>query len=312
MNREEFNEFITSHNGFMNCYSTIYDFSVVNENTKIDSSVILDRIFLDFDAHGEPLENAQRDFVEVANTLQAEGIMQRTYFSGKGFHIIAYGESMTGAENIRKIQQYFYKLAEGYPTLDSSGVQTTRLRRIPNTLNMSCERYCIPLRESEWSIPMEEVLALSSQPRPFDPIVGERLIQWPVVVPLKMTEVEIEVPDPIGRLPIVPCLHNAIMVQNPSHSARVHLVMWYRDILASGERSVPYEQQDRIIEMIMDELEVIANHEDIWLDWNPNVTKKYVTGMVRKGYHAAGCHTLMQEVGCPGRCWRYDDGEDSD
>ena len=91
MNREEFNEFITSHNGFMNCYSTIYDFAVVNENTKIDSSVILDRIFLDFDAHGEPLEKAQVDFAKIANTLKKDGIMQRTYFSGKGFHIIAYG-----------------------------------------------------------------------------------------------------------------------------------------------------------------------------------------------------------------------------
>ena len=34
-----------------------------------------------------------------------------------------------------------------------------------------------------------------------------------------------------GRLPILPCLYNAIMVENPSHMARVYLVSWYRDLL---------------------------------------------------------------------------------
>ena len=56
----------------------------------------------------------------------------------------------------------------------------------------------------------------------------------------------------------------------------------------------------------MEELETIATIDEVWLDWNYPLTKKYVTGIVRKGYHAASCHTLIREVGCPGRCWRYE------
>ena len=40
------------------------------------------------------------------------------------------------------------------------------------------------------------------------------------------------VPKTTGRLPMLPCLHNAIMTENPSHMARAYLVSWYRDLLS--------------------------------------------------------------------------------
>ena len=81
--KEEFIDWVNAYNGKMNCYTTVYDFAVVNENTKIDSSVILDRIFLDFDAHDEPLEKAYEDFLSVSKKFLDEDIMFRPLFSGK-------------------------------------------------------------------------------------------------------------------------------------------------------------------------------------------------------------------------------------
>ena len=57
-NKQEYLDWVNAYNGRMNCYTTVYDFEVFGENTKIDNSVVLDRMFLDFDAHDEPLVNA--------------------------------------------------------------------------------------------------------------------------------------------------------------------------------------------------------------------------------------------------------------
>ena len=56
MNKNEMIDWIKMYNGKMNCYYTIYDFGEFSDKEKIESSVILDRAFLDFDAHGrQPL-----------------------------------------------------------------------------------------------------------------------------------------------------------------------------------------------------------------------------------------------------------------
>ena len=64
--KSEYIDWFNQYNGKMNCYTTVYDFEDINDNTQIDSSVILDRMFLDFDAHDKPLELAHSDFVSVA------------------------------------------------------------------------------------------------------------------------------------------------------------------------------------------------------------------------------------------------------
>lgn len=306
-NKKEFIDWVNTYNGKMNCYTTVYDFEIVNENTKIDSSVVLDRMFLDFDAHGEPLENAHRDFMSVGKKLSSSNIMFNAYFSGKGFHIIAHGERVN---DIRCIQQYYTELAKDHPTLDRTGIQTNRLRRVPNTLNLSSGKegnhyYCSPLDfASLEGVSMYDILVMAKQRNPMITTGTERIV-FPTVKPIHLADIEIEIPKPIGTLPIIPCMHNAIMVENPSHYARVYLVQWYRDLLTLGERKVSLEQQKEVTELIMTELATIAGHPEVWLDWDYNKTKKYVSGIVSKGYHAAGCETLITQGYCVGKCWRY-------
>ena len=296
--REEFTEWVNSYNGIMNCYTTVYDFADFTDNAKVDSSVILDKMFLDFDAHGEPLENAGKDFVSVHKFFVEQNIKHDTIFSGKGFHIIAYGEV---ADDIRCIQEYYTELAKDYPTLDRTGIQTNRLRRIPNTVNLSTDEglYCQGVVPEEWKI---SLFWRDGRKVTF----GETLIQWPEVKPVSMSETLIEVPEAIGRIPILPCLQNAITVENPSHMARVYLVQWYRDILSLGNRNVEQDKQVEIVATIMNELEYIASRDEIWLDWDAEVTRKNVAWIVSKGYNAPGCkNSLIPQGYCVGKCWRY-------
>jgi len=299
------------NNGRMNCYMTVYEFERFTDNTKIDSSAILDKMFLDFDAHDEPLENAFTDFKNVCSKFLDEGIKFRAYFSGKGFHIIAYGKR---ADDIRSIQAYYSTLAKDYPTLDRTGIQTTRLRRIPNTLNLSSDGYyCVPLDvanlyDMEHPMTLDDILRIARRQVQEDFVYGNKLIDWPKVKPVSVSETEIEMPDKIAELPILPCLQNAVTVENPSHYARVYLIQWYRDLLSIGERNISLPQQEKIVSLIMDELRTIAERPGIWLDWNPELSEKYVRGIVQKGYHAPGCESVLIPQGyCIGRCWRYPD-----
>ena len=303
-NKQEYLDWVNAYNGRMNCYTTVYDFEVFGENTKIDNSVILDRMFLDFDAHDEPLVNAYYDFVGVCTKYLEENIKFRPYFSGQGFHIIVYGEV---ADDIRSIQRYYSKLATDYDTLDRTGIQTNRLRRVPNTENMKVGRFCIPVNiESEPSL--DDILSLTDGIVADDFVYGSNLVRWPEVEPISMSSVEIDVPDSIGRLPILPCMHNAITVENPSHYARVYLTQWYRDLLSIGQREISLEAQNQIIAKIMEEFREIANVDGVWLDWDESKTRGHVEYIVSRGYNAPGCRSVLIPQGyCIGKCWRYND-----
>jgi len=310
--KSEFLNWFNSFNGKMNCYTTVYDFDEFVNGIKLDYSVILDRAFLDFDAHDEPLENAYDDLKKVVSELIAQDTIFKMYFSGKGFHVFVYGEQVS---DIRSIQQYYSQISDGVSTLDRTGIQTNRLRRIPNSMNLSSSDdngnpyYCIPLIQEDLQEPLDYILELAKSPRNIQSSNGTKLVVFPEMKPIEISDEEVEIPTPIGRLPILPCLHNAITVENPSHYARVYLVQWYRDLLSLGNRNTTVEQNKQITDNIMEELETIASKEDIWLDWDSRTTTRYVKGIVDKGYNAPSCSNVLIPQGyCIGKCWRYYDG----
>ena len=313
-NKSEMIEWINQYNGKMNCYYTIYDFTFFSEKEKIESSVIKDRAFLDLDAHGDmSLSKAYLDLQLLARNFLEQDILFQMYFSGKGFHVIVHGEI---ANEIRQIQSWYRYIKEndGYvlESLDDSGIQTNRLRRIPNTVNLSSSDengepyFCIPILKEDLDKPLEYITELAKKPRLVQSKYGTKLVSWPKVKPMDMSDIEIEGTKPINKLPIIPCLLNAIMVQNPGHYARVYLVQWYRDILTMGHKNLNLEQKKGVAETIMTELEHIASKDDVWLDWDYNKTKNYVWGIVNKGYNAPSCYNVLIPQGyCVGKCWRY-------
>ena len=304
--KQEFVDWVNTYNGRMNCYTTVYDYTDFTDNAKVDSSVVIDRMFLDFDAHTEPLYHAYEDFRAVHDYFVSNNIKHDTIFSGKGFHIIAYGEV---ADDIRSVQRYYTDLAKHYPTLDRTGIQTNRLRRIPNTMNLSAKEgtYCCWVDPTDVGNSISHFGWVASKPTT-KRTYGDKLIRWPKVKPVAVSEVEVEVPESLGTLPILPCLHNAITVENPSHYARVYLVQWYRDLLSLGVRDVDMDSRKQIADRIMKELTTIASNDEIWLDWDEAKTKSHVDFIVNRGYHAPGCKNVLIPQGyCVGKCWRYHD-----
>ena len=306
-NHRDFVEWVNAFNGKMNCYTTVYDFKHFSEKQAIDSSVILDRIFFDFDSHDRPLEESFNDTKVMTAFLLKEDLYFRVYFSGKGFHIILYGDEVD-SNDIRRIQHFFNSIFNNYTTLDRTGVQIKRLRRIPNTVNLSSKGpyYCIPITPEDISSGLSSILFKARFGNHPSILYGNNRKKWAKVKPIEASEIEVVAPKSPGKLPILPCLYNAIMVENPGHYARVYLAQWYRDLLGIGERNLEANEEDEIAEIIFQEFKAIASRENVWLDWDENITKRYINGIVRKGYHAPGCKSILIPQGfCIGKCWRY-------
>ncbi len=316
--KNDYTEFVMAQNNRTNVYTTVYDFEQFAEKAKIESSVILDRIFLDFDAHGERLNKAFDDVKIIMQMVKEQDLMHTLFFSGRGFHLFIEGER---TNDIRNIQAYFREV-KGYirdngggSSLDDRVGQTTRLRRIPNTVNMASEDeqgnplYCIPIfHEDVFSMNLEDILSLARKPRiiPFRKS-GSKKVIFPEQPPIEMVEGEVSVPEHNGKLPILPCLHNATMVENPGHMARVYLVQFWRDILTNC--TAPHltaVSAKPIVQRIMNEIEeVYGKSDEVWMDWDQAESLKHVSFTVRNNRYSAKCQKLIAEGYCVGKCWRF-------
>lgn len=315
--RNEYINFINAQNNRTNVYTTVYDFERFYETAKDDSSVILDRVFLDFDAHDDSINDAWRDLKIVMGFVYEKDYEHTLFFSGRGFHLFLFGEI---ADSMRSIQFFFrdikkYLISEVGKniTLDDRVGQITRLRRIPNTVNMSSSDengnpyFCIPLLKEDLDSNIESILSLAKKPRyiPFRK-QGNAKVVFPSAPPIEAVEGEVSVPKTVGKLPMLPCLHNATMTENPSHIARAYLVSWYRDLLSGYQDLNTHQDKEQVLNLVVDELErVFGESDSVWLDWDKNTTKKHARFTVYNNYNTPHCQKLISEGFCIGKCWRY-------
>ncbi len=318
-NLTEYKDFISMYNGKMNVFTSVYDYEHFSNNRGLEYSIILDRIFLDFDAHGN--EDELGDLYEHMLVLH-RWLMKKDYkhtisFSGRGFHMFVHGNR---ARSLREIKAFFnicHDVIDKSPYLDTVVINTGRLRRVQNTYHLGAGRWCIPLTHKTVSSGIGNILKLSeSGPVKEKPSVfASKLVSWPTVKRMESMEIEIHSVESPGDLPILPCLKNAIMVENPNHRARVLLVQWYNEFLSEyvigkedlncSPRDLSGDSLNDIISIIGNEVKIIASNEDIWIDYNPNTTREQVSFIVNKRYMAPHCNTLIEEGICVGKCWRY-------
>ncbi len=285
--RNEYINFINAQNNRTNVYTTVYDFERFYETAKDDSSVILDRVFLDFDAHDDSINDAWRDLKIIMALVYEKDYEHTLFFSGRGFHLFLFGELAKDMRSIqfffRDIKQYLIEHVGKNITLDDRVGQITRLRRVPNTVNMSSSDengnpyFCIPLLKEDLEGEIGNILTLAKRPRyiPFRK-QGNAKVVFPSAPPIEAVKGEVSVPKTVGKLPMLPCLHNATMTENPSHIARAYLVSWYRDLLSGYQDLNTHQLKEEVLNLVVDELErVFGESDSVWLDWKKNTTNKH-------------------------------------
>ena len=329
-NKEQFNDFVRLHNGKMNCYTSVYDYEEYTDKNAVVSTVILDRVFLDFDAHhgetdavtgaqlidSEQIDKCLVDLKLVVKYLNENDYKHDISFSGRGFHVYVYGEP---TRDIRRLTAFFNLVKEFTVngTLDSSAISSRRLRRIRNTMNMKASYgdgcyYCIPI---QWTseINVEEILSYAKYPNGIPlPIAGSKLVKWPEVPPIEESEIEASVIN-VGNLPLPPCMHSAIMVENPTDEARAYLISWYKDLLTWCDPSVDFfkgqiepsdESKSRMLNQIISEIKYLHETHNIWLDFDEKITRHRAKYVLDGNYYFASCNTLNGKGYCVGKCWR--------
>jgi len=238
-------------------------------------------------------------------------------FSGRGFHLYVYGEPV---KDIRSLTAFFneVKKVKVNGTLDSSGIQERRLRRIRNTMNLKSSYgtgcfYCIPLTIDDTFLSGDELLRLAMKPRfEVKETYGWTDAKWPEVAPIEESEVEADVIN-VGNLPMPPCMHSAIMVENPTDDARMRLVSWYKELLLWTDLSIPFEKTKvvpdketriKIGNQIVAEIKNLHESYNVWLDFNEAITKQRMGSILEKDYNFPRCETLIGQGYCVGKCWR--------
>ena len=315
--KNEYFEFVKSHNNRTNVYTTVYDFEHFTETMPVEDSVIIDRIFLDFDAHEDNLDMAWRDVKVVMEMVIDNDYLHTLFFSGRGVHLFLFGKT---TKNMRNVQTFFREVKQLLDlkvgknnSLDERVGQKTRLRRVPNTVNMSSSdgkgnaRYCIPLTINDLRLDIEEILTMALEPRllPFKKS-GKKEVVFPEAPPIEAMEGSVSVPSTVGNLPMLPCLYNAVMVENPTHLARAYLVSWYRDLLSGYTDLVNQEDKLQVHKLVVEELErVFADSDSVWLDWDKSETIKHSKFTVYNNYNTPHCDKLISDGFCVGKCWRY-------
>ena len=320
--KNDYIKFVKSHNNKTNVYTTVYDFEYFTETMPVEDSVIIDRIFLDFDAHEDDLDKAWRDVKAVMELVISNNYKHTLFFSGRGFHLFLFGKRAKDMRDVqalfKQIKSYLVMKVGKDNTLDERVGQKTRLRRVPNTVNMASSdgegnaRYCIPLTIDDLSLDIEEILSIAKKPRhlPFQK-GGKNEVVFPVAPPIEAMEGSVSVPSSVGKLPMLPCLHNAVMVENPTHLARAYLVAWYRDLLSGYTDLTTHADKQKVHELVVEELErVFADSDSVWLDWDKNETIKHSRFTVHNNYNTPHCDRLISEGFCVGKCWRYSNASD--
>ena len=337
--REEFNSWVKTHNGKMNCFTSVYDYEQYTLKVAVTDTVILDRVFLDFDSHHGEVDKVTGATMISPNAIDKclvdlrlvqDYLLERDYkfdmsFSGRGFHLYVYGEPV---KDIRRLTAFFneVKKVTVNGTLDSSGIQERRLRRIRNTMNLKSSYgtgcfYCIPLNMYDTMLlEGDELLKLAMKPNTKPRMTyGKTLVKWPEVAPIEESEIEADVIN-VGNLPLPPCMHSAIMVENPSDDARMRLVSWYKELLLGTDLSIPFEKinvipnketRNKIGNQIVAEIKNLHDNYNVWLDFNEEVTKKRMGSILEKNYSFPRCETLIGQGYCVGKCWRLKNAKDA-
>ena len=316
-NQDDFKLWAKTHNGKMNLYTTVYDYEEYYNNRGIENTAILDRVFLDIDAHEGNLNEAFKVCIKLHKWLETKDLTHTIFFSGRGFYIFVMGEVCYSIRNVKAFFNICQDVVNNSNCLDKSVINISRLRRIVNTYNFKGRKFCIRLSENDLNEGLDFILKEANFPRKNCPnkIWGTQLIKWPNVATVEVSDIEITQIDSIGKLPILPCLKEAIMIENPVHRTRYLLVQWYSEFLSEmaivelgldcRPREVMGGALNNIKKMIEDEVEKIASYDNVWIDYDRHVTRDQVDYIVNKRYMAASCDTLICEDYCVGKCWRY-------
>ena len=267
-------------------------------------SIIIDRIPFDFDT-----DTAYGDMYKIHCYLEANNILHTVNFSGNGYHVYIHTE-VNEINTILDVSMYQNKICKQLglnvdPTIVGN---PSHMIRIQGTYNKRRGRFCISLTSKEIDMGHEAICELASKQRKGIIKIGDTLFElehfkssdtlpdFPTFdKPLKDLDIDLEL--------LLPCLTTNIRTNGYiPHIERVYITQYLSEIYRNGKHpdSLLPEELDNIVN------EITEFFEDILVDFDRNLTKKYVRDIVKKYKYSPSCQTLKIRGMCIKDvfCWR--------
>lgn len=154
--KKEYIKLIKQYNGKSNIFRSVYDYHQLDKNYNypriLENSVILDKIFIDFDnkitKNDEVIEvDSYENMLDMHYKLLDKDIKHSINYSGRGYHIFVYVDKRINIINKRSALRNF---TFDYTNMSDRQVagDLSRICRIPFSLNLRSKTFCVPLNET--------------------------------------------------------------------------------------------------------------------------------------------------------------------
>jgi len=278
--REEMLKTIRQFDGKTDIFASVYD-----------ASLIVDKLFYDFDGNPEEAKifytflTEEKDLTVIPVHSGKRGIHLYILLRPSPPDKMLLTDVMLGL-----IEECFNGKCK---TVDSHTFGNLRqLARVPNTRRPGLGTYCVPLPLDWTKMTPAQLMDYIRSPRrgEFEPRKFPSLSDFPRIQ--RERKGEIIIPAPVFKIPqderlfkdiLRPCLWRAVHEKNPSHPARVATTI---DLLNSGISP----------ETILHWYSTLG-----WRDFDVKTIKYQIDHIARAGYHSYSCRRL-RELKIPRRC----------
>lgn len=228
------------YNGKKNLYQTVYEYEDVIDT----STVIVDKIFLDFDYNIDM--NFLYDVRTIAKYLYENDYLFYIRFSGNGFHIFILLDNTKLKNPKNAIKNYVNYLHKKTDTESDPAVigDLRRVVRIPNTLNIKHkdQYYCIPISYDELlNMSYEEIRILAKHSRSNNDFInGNRFLnisEWDIDISEKRGEKNTynTINNNYINDKIPPCIIELMKDPTLGNTGRIQVILFFRDLGYSKE-----------------------------------------------------------------------------
>jgi len=303
-NTEEMVKLIKLNNFRTKCFARVYKKQDITE---------VDKIFIDMDegTHEKDETYLQSEVplcydetIILHERLISDNLAHRIHFSGRGFQFFVYTKSYIHEDNnyigqrLRACREY---LAYDLHYCERTGIDVSRLFRIPNTWNREGRKFCIPLNKQVLYGGYNNIKELAKQPQTTYTVFGKELfdIETIEVVYNEVERVHIDIQeDTLDSKFLLPCAVYVMNMKHPNHSQKVVLLGELIKFYTLG--------QDCDKEILIKNIENFVWRNCKWADLNNTIITRNNIKCAVKMRYGYGCKR-KQEIGvCVEGC-KYDD-----
>jgi hypothetical protein len=319
--KSDFWKAVNLHNGKMNCYTNLYDYTEHTEWGKpIYESAIWDRVIWDFDG-----DNAFELTQQLSAHLEENNILHTNVFSGRGYHIYSFikPELQSPQYAIRCYQTEVCKDL-GIPLSVDSGLDPTsiangtKIIRIIGTMNTRAEgrRACLGVKKSMLQTSHESIREYAKKPHFKLWGIGENDADLASFDSESLNfhtsydgDLDFEFEGvPITREAIAPCIMSLLDNPNVKDDGRQIVASYLAYVAREGidPQNLSYDAKEEATDIVMQAIDEFSHPDSV--KWKRYMQRRRVSNVIDNILNPYSCNRTEQLGFCVEPGCKFSDG----